>query len=154
MPQFYQTLDKIAPMIDIANETDYQPNVNLLETIADHLTDRDIELIFTDNATIRQMNREHRGIDAPTDVLSFPLEPVAHVPLGELVISVEYAANRASEYENSLDDEIALLFIHGLLHLLGYDHETDRGEMRKREEALIRRFNLPESLIVRTEGDA
>jgi probable rRNA maturation factor len=113
-----------------------------------------LSLLITDSETVRRLNARYRGIDAPTDVLSFPLEPVAHVPLGELVISVEYAANRASEYENSLDNEIALLFIHGLLHLLGYDHETDRGEMRKREEALIRRFNLPESLIVRTEGDA
>jgi len=139
-------------MIEITNETNYQPNVNFLETIAEHLTNRDIEVIFTDNATIREMNRAHRGIDAPTDVLSFPLEPVPHVPLGELVISVEYAKNQASQYQNSLDDEIALLFIHGLLHLLGYDHETDNGEMRKKEEELIRHFGLPASLIVRTEG--
>ncbi|WP_286336862.1 rRNA maturation RNase YbeY [Hydrogenimonas cancrithermarum] len=140
-------------MIEIANETDYQPNVNLLETIAAELTDRDIELIFTDNATIQEMNREHRGIDAPTDVLSFPLKKVPFAPLGEIVISVDYAKNKASEYKNSLDDEIALLFIHGLLHLLGYDHETDQGEMRKKEEELIRHFGLPGSLIVRTEGD-
>jgi len=144
-------LDKITTMIEINNETDYQPNVNLLETIASELTDRDIELIFTDNATIREMNREHRGVDAPTDVLSFPLEKVPFAPLGEIVISVEYAKNKASEYHNSLDDEIALLFIHGLLHLLGYDHETDSGQMRKKEEEIIRRFGLPESLIVRNE---
>ena len=140
-------------MITIHNETDYRPNENLLEQIAAELTDRDVELIFTDNETIRQMNREHRGIDRPTDVLSFPLEQVPHAPLGEVVISVEYAADKASQYGNSLDEEIALLFIHGLLHLLGYDHETDQGEMRKKEEELIRRFGLPESLIVRNEEE-
>jgi len=139
-------------MIEIINETDYQPNVNLLKTIAQYLTNRDIEVTLTDNATIREINREQRGIDAPTDVLSFPLEPVPYAPLGELVISVEYAKNQASLHQNSLDDEIALLFLHGLLHLLGYDHETDNGEMRQKEEELIKHFGLPKSLIVRTEG--
>lgn len=140
-------------MIEIINETDYQPNVNLLKTIAEYLTNRDIEVTFTNNATIREINREQRGIDAPTDVLSFPLEPVPFVPLGELVISVEYAKNQASLHKNSLDDEIALLFIHGLLHLMGYDHETDNGEMRQKEEELIKHFKLPKSLIVRTKGE-
>lgn len=140
-------------MIEIINETDYQPNVNLLKTIAEYLTNRDIEVTFTDNATIREINREQRGIDAPTDVLSFPLEPVPFVPLGELVISVEYAKNQASLHKNSLDDEIALLFIHGLLHLMGYDHETDNGKMRQKEEELIKHFKLPKSLIVRTKGE-
>ncbi len=136
-------------MIEITNETGYIPNENLLEAVAAELTDRDIELVFTDNAAIREMNRQTRGIDAPTDVLSFPLEKVPFAPLGEIVISVEYARQKAGQYRNSLDDEIALLFIHGLLHLLGYDHENDDGEMRRKEEELIRRFGLPESLIVR-----
>ncbi|WP_353663250.1 rRNA maturation RNase YbeY [Hydrogenimonas sp. SS33] len=139
-------------MITIHNETDYRPNENLLEQIATELTDRDVELTFTDNATIREINRQQRNVDAPTDVLSFPLEKVPFAPLGEIVISVEYAADKASQYGNSLDDEIALLFIHGLLHLLGYDHETDDGQMRQKEEELIRRFGLPESLIIRTES--
>ncbi len=138
-------------MIEITNETDYRPNTNLLETIAAELTDRDVELILTDNETIRELNRQFRHIDKPTDVLSFPLEYVPHAPLGEIVISVDYARDKASEYHNSLDDEIALLFIHGLLHLLGYDHETDSGEMRQKEEELIRHFGLPESLITRNE---
>jgi len=140
-------------MIEIDNHTDYTPNENLLAAIAAELTDRDIELILTDNATIRAMNAEHRGIDQPTDVLSFPLEKVPFAPLGEIVISVEYARNKAGEYGNTLDEEIALLFLHGLLHLLGYDHETDSGRMRQKEAELIRRFGLPESLIVRTEGE-
>ncbi len=150
---FYLKLDKIAPMITIENETDYRPNENLLEQIAAELSEGDIELTFTDDETIRRMNKEHRGIDRPTDVLSFPLQKVPFAPLGEIVISVEYAADKASQYGHSLDDEIALLFIHGLLHLLGFDHETDEGRMRRKEEEVIRRFGLPESLIVRTEGN-
>ncbi len=140
-------------MIEITNETGYLPNKNLLEQIAHYLTDKDVELLLTDNDTIRRMNLEHRGIDSPTDVLSFPLESVPFAPLGEIVISVEYAADKASQYQNSLDDEIALLFIHGLLHLLGYDHETDSGQMRKKEEEVIRAFSLPESLITRNEEE-
>ncbi len=140
-------------MIEITNETGYKPNENLLEAIASKLTDRDIELLLTDNDTIRKMNLSHRGMDAPTDVLSFPLEKVPFAPLGEIVISVEYAGKKAGEYGNSLDEEIALLFIHGLLHLLGYDHETDSGQMRKKEEELIRLFGLPDSLIVRSSEE-
>ena len=139
-------------MIEIVNKTDYQPNVNLLKTIAKYLTNRDIEVTFTDNETIRKINKEQRGVDEPTDVLSFPLEIVPFAPLGELIISVEYAKNQAGLHKNSLDDEIALLFIHGLLHLMGYDHETDNGKMRQKEEELIKHFGLPNSLIVRTEG--
>jgi len=141
-------------MIEIINETDYQPNVKLLKTIAECLTNRNIEVTLTDNATIREINKEQRGVDEPTDVLSFPLEIVPFAPLGELVISVEYAKNQASLHKNSLDDEIALLFIHGLLHLMGYDHEIDDGEMRQKEEELIKHFKLPKSLIVRIEGES
>jgi len=140
-------------MIEITNETDYQPNVNFLKSIANYLTDRDIEIVFTNNKTIRKLNKEYRGIDAPTDVLSFPLEPMPYAPLGELIISVEYAKEQAILHKNSLNDEIALLFIHGVLHLLGYDHENDNGKMRQKEEELIEYFNLPKSLIVRAEGE-
>ena len=138
-------------MIIIENETDYRPNENLLSTIANEMTDRDIELFLTDDETIRRINAAQRGVDKPTDVLSFPLEKVPFAPLGEIVISVDTAKRGAATSGHALDDEIALLFIHGLLHLLGYDHETDNGQMRRKEEALIHRFGLPESLIIRTE---
>ena len=59
---------------------------------------------------------------------------------------------RAKEFKHSLNDELALLFIHGTLHLLGYDHEIDNGEMREKEKEIIKKFNLPESLIVRVES--
>jgi probable rRNA maturation factor len=140
--------------IHIDNRTDIPINASMLNTIASTLTSRDIEVIFTDNAAIRELNARHRGKNKPTDVLSFPLEgDLPYVPLGSIVISVEYAKEKARAFAHTLDDEIALLFIHGLLHLLGYDHETDNGEMRKKEREIIEAFELPQSLIVRTEGE-
>ncbi|MEO1938129.1 MAG: rRNA maturation RNase YbeY, partial [Sulfurimonas sp.] len=73
-------------------------------------------------------------------------------PLGSIVISYDFVKEKAAEFGHSQDDEFTLLFIHGLLHILGYDHEIDSGEMRQKEEEIIKNFNLPKSLIVRTEG--
>ncbi len=139
-------------MIDIENETNTQINTELLTKIADAITKRDVELILTDNTTIQNYNREYRHLDKPTDVLSFPIENISgHEPVGIIVISVEYANNAAKELGHTLDEEAALLLIHGLLHLLGYDHEADNGEMRDKEEFWIKEFELPKSLIVRSE---
>jgi probable rRNA maturation factor len=140
-------------MIDIDNRTSYEVKKIFLEKIALTLTTKDIELIITDNSQIQQINNEYRGIDKATDVLSFPYDnsmPMA--PLGSIVISYDFVKVKAKEFGHTQDDEFALLFIHGLLHILGYDHETDCGQMRKKEEALIMQYGLPESLIVRTEG--
>ena len=71
--------------------------------------------------------------------------------IGTLIISLDMARNVAGAMSHSPEAEIKLLFIHGLLHLLGYDHETDNGEMRAEEELLIKEFELPNSLIVRSE---
>jgi probable rRNA maturation factor len=84
-------------------------------------------------------------------VLSFPLEDVPHMPLGTIVISVDKVKEKALELGHSEEDEFTLLFIHGLLHLLGYDHEVDDGEMRLKEKEIIKTFNLPDSLILRNE---
>jgi len=137
-------------MIELDNRTDKTYNFNLLDQIADILTDQEIELILTDNVEIAEINREFRGIDKATDVLSFPSEPFPGAPLGSIVISVDKVHSVATELKHTDDDEIALLFIHGMLHLLGYDHEVDNGEMRQKEVELIEKFNLPKSLIVRT----
>jgi len=147
-------LDKIAPMIELTNTTDFQPDINLLERLAQRLSERPVELILTDNAAIQELNRQHRDIDKPTDVLSFPLENVPFAPLGSVVISVDFVRNKAQALGHTPQEEAALLFLHGLLHLLGYDHETDEGQMRREEERIIREFSLPESLIVRTEENA
>ena len=140
-------------MIDIDNQTSYEVKTEILEQIANSLTNKEIELIITDNKTVAQINAEYRNIDKATDVLSFPYDadmPMA--PLGSIVISYDFVKEKAAEFGHSQDDEFTLLFIHGLLHILGYDHEIDSGEMRQKEEGIIKNFNLPKSLIVRTEG--
>lgn len=137
-------------MIDLDNRTDKNYNFALLEQIAETLSNQEIELILTDNDEISQINREFRNIYKATDVLSFPSDPFPSAPLGSIVISVDKVESVAQELGHTPDDEIALLFIHGMLHLLGFDHETDNGEMRQREAKLVEQFNLPKSLIVRT----
>ena len=108
----------------------------------------EVSLMFTDDETIHEMNREYRGIDRPTDVLSFALEegeeeeiyggPEENL-LGDIIISVETATRQAEEYGHSVEREMAFLALHGMLHLLGYDHmeEEERQEMRAQEEAIL-----------------
>lgn len=139
-------------MIDIDNKTSLEVNNTLLQKIAARLTDKYIELIITTNDEIQQINKEYRNIDRPTDVLSFPYEEMPMGPLGSIVVSQDMVITKAQEFGHTQEDEFTLLFIHGLLHLLGYDHEIDDGQMRIEEERLINEFNLPKSLIVRTEG--
>ena len=137
-------------MIELDNRTSLQIEESLLNSIADTLTNKEIELIITTNDEIQEINRTQRGINTPTDVLSFPYEDIPI--LGSIVISQEFVKSKANELEHSQQDEYTLLFIHGLLHLLGFDHEVDSGEMREKEKMIIEQFNLPKSLIVRTEG--
>lgn len=139
-------------MIEFDNRTALQLDIEIISAIVDSLTKKEIELIITDAHEMREINKEHRGIDKATDVLSFPYEAMPMIPLGSIVICREYIEQKAIEFGHTNDDEFALLFIHGLLHLLGYDHEVDEGEMRQEEARLIQKFNLPESLIVRNEG--
>jgi len=143
-------------IIDLENQTSLTFDLKLLETIASTLTTQEIELIITDNETMQALNLEHRNKDAATDVLSFPMDTpftehsIVAMPLGSIVISEAYVKEKADEYGHSIQDELSLLFIHGLLHLLGFDHETDQGEMRIKEKEIIEKFNLPSSLIIRT----
>lgn len=137
-------------MIDFDNQTDLEIDISSLENILNELTQKDIELLLVDNNEIQNLNKEHRKIDKATDVLSFPLEyDIPNMPLGSIVISVDFVKNKAKEYNHSFNDELTLLFIHGLLHLLGFDHEVDNGQHRAKEEELIKKYNLPNSLIVR-----
>lgn len=138
-------------MIALDNQTDLVVDIEILEKIAAELTEAPIELLITDNDTIQKLNTTYRKKDKPTDVLSFPVEQeVPGMPLGSIVISEIFVKERAAEFGHTPKDELALLFIHGLLHLLGYDHEVDNGEMRMKEEQLIKQFGLPKSLIIRT----
>lgn len=127
------------------------------------LTSGEVALTFTDNEEIRVLNNEYRGIDAPTDVLSFALhddgvdeldiffevdsedatDPISDM-LGDIVISVERAEEQRIEYGHSLEREIGFLFVHGFLHLLGYDHqdEASEAEMTAKQEAVLQKIGL------------
>jgi len=144
-------------IIDLENQTDLTINIDTLEEIAQGLTMREIELIVTDNKSIQALNNEHRSKNKATDVLSFPIDTtfgeatIPGMPLGSIVISADLAKERSAELGHTVENELSLLFIHGLLHLLGFDHEVDDGEMRNKEKNIIETFALPSSLIVRTE---
>ncbi|BDQ29480.1 rRNA maturation RNase YbeY [Helicobacter ailurogastricus] len=111
-----------------------------------------VELVLVSPKRIQELNNLYRGVDKPTDVLSFPIDMPAADLLGSVVINIEQAKEEAQKRGHRLLDEVTLLFLHGYLHLLGYDHESDNGEQRTLEEEIIQAFNLPPSLIVRTEN--
>ncbi|KJS22982.1 MAG: hypothetical protein VR72_03290 [Clostridiaceae bacterium BRH_c20a] len=115
----------------------------------------EISLVFKDDDGIQELNKEYRGKDMPTDVLSFALleagedeltiiDGEEELLLGDIIISLETAWRQAQEYNHSLEREIAYLMVHGLLHLLGYDHMTDEDQkvMRRREEELLEAVGL------------
>ena len=97
-------------------------------------------IAFVSDKRIRELNRQFRGIDKATDVLSFPAEEESN--LGDIAVSVETAAIQANENGLTLDQEIAQLILHGLLHLCGHDHETDNGEMNRLELRLRRKLRI------------
>jgi len=139
-------------MIVLDNQTIYKIDIDFLEQILASLSLQEVELTLCHNTYIQELNREHRDKDTATDVLSFPLVvDFDFMPLGSLVINWDRASEVAEALGHSVDEEISLLFIHGLLHLLGYDHEVDEGEMRAKEVEIIEEFKLPSSLIVRTQ---
>ena len=145
-------------MIALDNQTDLAVDLDKLEQIADALCSKEIELIIVDDATMLGLNNEHRGKESITDVLSFPLEApfteqsIFGMPLGSIVIAASMVQEKSKLLNHSEQDELSLLFIHGVLHLLGFDHEEDDGQMRAREKELIEAFDLPKSLIIRTEN--
>jgi len=104
--------------------------------------------LLTDDRELRRLNREFLGKDYPTDVLSFP-EPGPDGFLGEIAISVERAAEQAREHGHSTEQEISILMLHGVLHLVGMDHERDRGRMRRAEARWRAKLGLPGGLIER-----
>ncbi|MBO6053329.1 MAG: rRNA maturation RNase YbeY [Clostridia bacterium] len=113
-----------------------------------------VSVTFTDNEGIREKNREFRGIDAPTDVLSFPMYDILHgdtpapgeiCELGDIVLSLERAAEQAEEFGHSYERECAFLTVHSVLHLLGYDHvdsEEDEREMRAHQRVIMKHIGL------------
>ncbi len=111
-----------------------------------------VTVLLTTDKEIRRLNRSFRGKNKATDVLSFPADTTLAVPVpiaGDLAISVPTALRQAIEQGHPLATEIKILILHGLLHLAGYDHETDTGQMARRERFLRNRLGLPEGLIER-----
>lgn len=125
------------------------------ESLGAHGVDTEVELslLITDDATVRDLNKKYRGKDKTTDVLSFALEadkrggaaagfvmpPGEMVHLGEVIVSYPQAAEQAAERKRALEDELALLVVHGVLHLLGYDHDRParEREMRSLEQRVL-----------------
>lgn len=109
-----------------------------------------VTVLLTTDAAIRKLNRQFRGKNKATDVLSFPAEGLgAEGMAGDLAISVTTALAQAAEQGHSLAVEIKVLVLHGLLHLAGYDHEVDEGRMARRERVLRAELGLPQGLIER-----
>jgi probable rRNA maturation factor len=114
------------------------------------LEDSTVNIILVDNVKIREINREYRGVDRETDVISFALNdfevtfPWEREELGDIYISVEKALEQSREYGHSFDRELVYLAVHGLLHLLGYDHleEAEKKEMRQEEEKIMAEVGL------------
>jgi probable rRNA maturation factor len=118
--------------------------------------DVEVGVLWADDAYIRTLNRDYRGKDCATDVLSFAMQdegedepvleddPLAEILLGDIVISLETAQRQAEEYGHGMDREIAFLLVHGMLHLLGYDHgeESERQVMRQEEEKILAALDI------------
>lgn len=115
--------------------------------------DAEVSFTLTDNNTIHMLNKKHRGIDRPTDVLSFPLIDFSEetvndtngtLYLGDIIISIEKALSQAKEYGHSIERELGFLTAHSMLHLLGYDHMTEDEEkvMFAKQEDILNKIGL------------
>jgi probable rRNA maturation factor len=116
-----------------------------------------VNLLLTSSAAMRSLNRQFRAKDMPTDVLSFPSssllpdEPARTA--GDIAISVDIAAQSAGKLGHSTAEEVKILVLHGILHLAGFDHERDNGEMARKEARLRRTLGLPVALIERNDSE-
>ena len=111
----------------------------------------EVSLSFVDNKEIHELNREYRGVDRVTDVLSFPLlsddfedVELEEESLGDIVVSLERALEQSIEYNHSFEREVCFLVCHSMFHLLGYDHDTEENtkEMREKEEHILNKLNI------------
>ena len=141
---------------EVFNETNEQVDLQEEKKIIEYalkykkLENVVFNVIFVDNQTIRQINKEYRGIDKETDVISFALEDNEEITfefgrlLGDIYISVPKMQSQAKEYGHSETREMAFLTIHGLLHLLGYDHMTKEDEeiMFKEQEMILNGYGI------------
>ena len=139
-----------------ALEADLTKAMNVVAELEALSPQTEVDITLVDDAAIQELNRTYRGIDRPTDVLSFALDEGEEEPevdddeiehlLGDVIISAPTAVRQGEEYGHGLEREMTYLAVHGMLHLLGYDHmeEKDKLIMRKREEEVLRRLDLAE----------
>lgn len=145
-------------LINYLNKTSFKIDseiLDFLQKIKSDICENEVELLIVRNEDIRTLNSEYLGRDYDTDVLSFGLDysgiNITNPPLGSIVISIDKALEFAHILKHTLRDELAILFVHGILHLLGYDHEVDNGEHRDREATILRAYDIDSSLIARTK---
>jgi len=113
----------------------------------------EVNVRITSDTEMRRLNREFRRKDEPTDVLSFPSSPNGNSELaGDIAICAEIAYANAGILRHPFEEELKILMLHGLLHLAGYDHEKDQGEMARKERRLQTKLRLPTTLIERATG--
>ena len=154
--------------VDIQNEAGYDVNVEQLQAAActvlsAHETapaNSSLTVVIIHDETVAALNRQFRGVDAPTDVLTFLAEtPPVTIPdappyLGDLVIAYPYAAAQAEREGHDLHDSLALLVVHGTLHLLGYDHDTaeNRAVMWQAQDAVLCQLGISPAIVPDLEG--
>lgn len=139
-------------LVDVPDGVEGVLETAVLSTLThqQHVPPAGLSLILTDDARLQQLNRDYRGIDAPTDVLSFPARmPDIEIPemaryLGDILISVPYASRQAAKESHALIDELQLLAVHGVLHLLGHDHMTpaEKEQMWRAQTAVLHQLNV------------
>lgn len=152
----------IASEVDVPEGMEDQLRKVILTALAAQGVDQgcEVNVMLTDDGGIQRINRTMRGVDAPTDVLSFPMfdmpagslptplwsDPdTGLIPLGDMCISLERARAQAEEYGHSLEREVSYLAVHSVLHLLGYDHMDEgpqKAQMREREEAILGQMGI------------
>jgi probable rRNA maturation factor len=114
-----------------------------------------VDVLITSDREMRVLNKRYRGKDSATDVLSFPA--VAGLPgklAGDLAVSADFASANAKDFGHGVGEEIKVLILHGVLHLAGYDHERDSGQMARKEKRLRAELGLPMNLIARASSGA
>lgn len=109
----------------------------------------ELSILLADDVTLKRLNKQFRGKNKPTDVLSFPAPAEFEDLAGDLAISIDTAQRQADEFSHTLDEELRVLLLHGILHLAGYDHEADSGEMAAKELELRTKLKLVTNLIDR-----
>ncbi|HOI83820.1 MAG TPA: rRNA maturation RNase YbeY [Campylobacterales bacterium] len=137
-------------MIDFDNHTEHKIDETVFEKILQTVApSKNLELIVVGDDEIREINLEYRKLDKATDVLSFPIKESKTNFIGSIIISADTAKRVADELGHSFEKELQILFIHGLLHTIGFDHETDNGQMREKETQIASILGLTETMLSR-----